>query len=249
MNAASLAGKTVLITGASRGIGAATAILLAERGARVAVNYRTRAPRAEKIVAQITDAGGEAFAVQADVTDGAAVDAMVARVAARFGSLDVLILNASGGMERDMPSDYALQLNRDAQVRTLRAALDVMSVGSRVVFITSHQAHFIETTPTLPEYEPVAKSKRSGEDALLAMRPELVEAGVDLVVVSGDMIVGTATATLLNRINPGVLDARVEEVGRLYSVEEFAAEIVDAVTAPVPNDNLRLVGDVSSFTA
>jgi hypothetical protein len=68
------------------------------------------------------------------------------------------------------------------------------------------------------------------------------------VVVSGDMIEGTITATLLNRLNPGAIDARKEAAGRLYNVSEFAAEIAQAVVDPIPADNTRLVGDVSDFT-
>ncbi len=243
-----VAGKVALITGASRGIGAATAQLLAAQGARVAINYRSRAARAEKIAAQIAEAGGEAFPIQADVTDAPAVSRMIDQIIDRWGHLDILVLNASGGMEKDMPADYALTLNRDAQVSVAQAAQNVMSVGSRIVFVTSHQAHFIRDTPTLPEYQPVAESKRAGEDALRKLIPDLASRGIEFVVVSGDMIVGTATAMLLNRINPGVLEARQSQVGKLYSVEEFAAEIVDAVTAPIPPDNIRLVGDVSTFT-
>ncbi len=249
MDTLPLAGKTALITGASRGIGAETAILLARLGARVAVNYRSRAPRADKIVAKIVEAGGEAFAVQADITDADAVAEMISQVKSLWGHLDLLFLNASGGMEKDVPEDYALMLNRDAQVNTLTAARSVMSAGSRVIFVTSHQAHFIDTAETLPEYRPVAESKRAGEDALRALIPFLNADGIDFVVVSGDMIVGTATATLLNRINPGALAAREADVGRLYSVEEFAAEVVDAATAPIPGENIRLVGDVSSFAS
>jgi hypothetical protein len=71
--------------------------------------------------------------------------------------------------------------------------------------------------------------------------------GVDFVVVSGDMIEGTATATLLNRVNPGVLELRKEQVGKLYNVEEFAAEVASAIVDDVPADHTRLVGDVSTF--
>jgi hypothetical protein len=99
----------------------------------------------------------------------------------------------------------------------------------------------------MPEYEPVALSKRAGEDALLELVPSLSEDGIDFVVVSGDMIEGTITATLLNRLNPGAIAARREEAGRLYNVAEFAAEVAAAAVEPVPSDNLRLVGDVSSF--
>jgi hypothetical protein len=72
-----------------------------------------------------------------------------------------------------------------------------------VVFVTSHQAHFIDTVPTMPEYEPVARSKNAGELALRALLPNLEDRGISLVVVSGDMIEGTVTATLLDRANPG----------------------------------------------
>jgi hypothetical protein len=150
-------------------------------------------------------------------------------------------------MESGMAADYALQLNRDAQVRVLETALPVMGEGSRVVFVTSHQAHFIRTTPTMPEYEPVALSKRAGEDALREMIPALTERGIEFVVVSGDMIEGTITATLLERANPGAIAARREGAGKLYNVSEFAAEVAAAALDPVPPGNTRLVGDTSSF--
>ena len=169
-------------------------------------------------------------------------------VVREWGGLDLLVLNASGGMEAGAAEDYALTLNRDAQLRVLEAAVPLMDPGSRVVFVTSHQAHFIRTTPTMPEYEPVARSKRAGEDALRALIPALEEKGIGFVVVSGDMIEGTVTATILNRASPGALDARREAAGRLYNVQEFAAEIAAAAVEPIPADHTRLVGDVSSFT-
>lgn len=146
-----------------------------------------------------------------------------------------------------MEEDYALKLNRDAQVATLQGALELMPDGGRVVFVTSHQAHFIRTTPTMEEYRPVAESKRAGEDALLELIPTLDEQGVELVVVSGDMIEGTITATLLDRLNPGAIAQRREQAGKLYNVAEFAAEVAKAAVEPVPADHVKLVGDVSSF--
>ena len=118
-----------------------------------------------------------------------------------------------------MEEGYALKLNRDAQVNMLNAAVPLMPEGSRVVFVTSHQAHFINTVPTMPEYEPVARSKRAGEDALRELRARTSrDKGISLVVVSGDMIEGTVTATLLDRSNPGAIEARRAEAGKLYSV-------------------------------
>jgi len=245
--AGSLAGKTALVTGSSRGIGADTARYLAEAGANVVINYRNKAPRAEKLAGQLRELGVEVLAVGADLTDAESVKAMFDSVHATFGGLDVLVLNASGGMESGMAEDYALQLNRDAQVRVLETALPVLNDGARVVFVTSHQAHFIRTTPTMPEYEPVALSKRAGEDALRERIPVLAEKGVGFVVVSGDMIEGTITATLLERANPGAISARRESAGKLYNVSEFAAEVALAAVDPVPADNTRLVGDTDSF--
>jgi hypothetical protein len=95
---------------------------------------------------------------------------------------------------------------------------------------------------------PVALSKRAGEDALRELIPELAAKNIGFVVVSGDMIEGTATATLLDRINPGAINARKEAVGKLYNVEEFAEEIVKAAEAGIPADNTVLIGDVSYFT-
>ena len=146
-----------------------------------------------------------------------------------------------------MAEDYALTLNRDAQLGTLDAALPLLEDGSRVVFVTSHQAHFIRTTPTMPEYEAVALSKRAGEDALRERIPALAERGIELVVVSGDMIEGTITATLLERANPGAISARKDAAGKLYNVGEFAAEVAAAAVEPVPADNTRYVGDTADF--
>ncbi|HWL60344.1 MAG TPA: SDR family oxidoreductase [Microbacteriaceae bacterium] len=244
----SLEGKRALVTGSSRGIGADTARYLAAAGATVFLNYRNKAARAEKLVAEFAAAGATAYAVGADLTDPDAVAAFAAQVQATVGGLDLLVLNASGGMEAGLGEDYAMRLNRDAQLGVLDAFLPLLSKGSRVVFVTSHQAHFIETVPTMPEYEPVARSKRAGEDALRARIPELETAGVGFVVVSGDMIEGTITATLLERAQPGVIAARKETAGRLYNVGEFAAEVALAAVDPIPAHHTRYVGDVASFT-
>ena len=142
---------------------------------------------------------------------------------------------------------YALKLNRDAQVNMLNAAVPLMREGSRVVFVTSHQAHFINTVPTMENYEPVARSKRAGEDALRELIPNLAEKGISLVVVSGDMIEGTVTATLLDRSNPGAIEARRAEAGKLYSVTEFAAEVAKMVTADVESGHTEYVGGSDYF--
>lgn len=242
-----LVGKRVLVTGSSRGIGAQVAQYCAAAGASVVINYRNKEARAEKIAQSIRDAGGVAQTAGADLTDPVAVMTMMNGIRDSLGGLDVLVLNASGGMESDMEEDYAMKLNRDAQVGMLTSALPLMGAGARVVFITSHQAHFIRDVDTMPEYRPVALSKRAGEDALRAMADDLDGKGIGFVVVSGDMIEGTVTATLLNRIHPGALDERKEVAGKIYNVEEFAAEVTKAIVDDIPDNHTRLVGDTSSF--
>ena len=95
----SLQGKCALVTGGSRGIGRAVCLELARQGARVAVNYAGNAAAAEETVKACQDLGAEAFAIQADVADAAACDAMVKEVLARFGRVDILVNNA--GVTRD----------------------------------------------------------------------------------------------------------------------------------------------------
>src|SRR5690606_32799876 len=97
------------------------------------------------------------------------------------------------------------------------------------------------------EYEPVALSKRAGEDALRDRIPALTDKGIEFVVVSGDMIEGTITATLLERANPGAISARKDSAGKLYNVGEVAAEVAAAAVEPIAEDNTGYVGDSSDF--
>jgi 3-oxoacyl-[acyl-carrier protein] reductase len=86
--------RVALVTGATRGVGAATASVLARRGLRVVVNYRSSASEAEQVVASISAAGGEAIAIQADVTAAGDVTRMMGEIEKRWGGADVLVHNA-----------------------------------------------------------------------------------------------------------------------------------------------------------
>lgn len=92
-------GKSAIVTGASRGIGREIALLLAKEGARVAVNYSGSKDKADDVVKLITESGGEAFAIQADVSDADGVKIMVDKTLEMFGSIDILVNNA--GITRD----------------------------------------------------------------------------------------------------------------------------------------------------
>lgn len=233
--------RIVLITGASRGIGAETARVLAARGDHVVVNYREKAKRAQALADSIRHAGGSASIAGADISDADSVRALVAGIVEEFGRLDVLVLNASGGLELHAGPDYAMALNRDAQERLVRLAVPHMPFGSRIVFVTSHQAHFHGHKPVPAEYEPIAASKRAGEDVLRAMIPELIARGVALHVVSGDMIDGTIIVQLLERRNPDAVTARRDH-GTLPTVTEFATAVSLATTSPADPGHTTYIG-------
>src|SRR5437879_4501862 len=86
--------QVAVVTGGARGLGRATAQLLAQRGAAVCVNYAAHADAAQALVAEIASARGRAIAVKADVADQAAVEAMVARAQAELGAVTILVNNA-----------------------------------------------------------------------------------------------------------------------------------------------------------
>ena len=124
-----LKGKAVLMTGASTGIGAAAARAFGRNGAKVAVNYNASKDQAEKVVADIREAGGEAILIQADVTRPEAADTVTAAAVEAFGRLDILVNNAGALIKRTPIADYTdayldavLDLNVRSVVHFVRAA-------------------------------------------------------------------------------------------------------------------------------
>lgn len=221
-------GKTALVTGASRGIGASVTRQLGQLGMDVAINYRSKGPKAQGVADELIALGRKPLLVQGDITDAGDIATIFDRIQSAWGRLDVLVLNASGGLEQGKGPDYAMQLNLTAQVNLVHAALPLMQRGSRIVFVTSHLAHFHGKGPGYDSYEPVAASKKAGENALREMIPNLSDRGIRLVIVSGDLIEGTITPKLLERQSRGLIQRRRQAVGSLPDVEEFAAAIVQA---------------------
>lgn len=214
--------------------------MMAEEGADVAINFRSKGSRAEEIANQVKASGRRALLAQADLTDQGSVERMAGAVERCFGRLDDLILNASGGLEKGKAASYAMDLNLTAQVRTLEALLPLMPNGACVVFVTSHLAHFYRRKPVYAAYEDIAASKKAGEEALVSRIPEFESRGMRLAIVSGDMIEGTITPKLLERAQRGLIESRRAQAGALPSVQEFAAAIVDAAA-----DRHRMNGHVS----
>ncbi|MUL80224.1 MULTISPECIES: SDR family oxidoreductase [unclassified Mycolicibacterium] len=240
--------QVALVTGASRGIGAEVAHQLGAAGVHVIVNYREKVKRANTIVDAIAAAGGRGSVAGADLSDPDATAELVRDIADTFGRLDVLVLNASGGLEVGADADYPMRINRDAQVRLAELALPLLAPGGRIVFVTSHQAHFHGQQPVPDDYLPIAASKRAGEDALRAMQSRFDDAGVSFVVVSGDMIDGTIIVRLLARRDPDAVAARRVQ-GALPTVDEFARAIATAALEPGTSGETVYIGGADYVAA
>jgi 3-oxoacyl-[acyl-carrier protein] reductase len=145
---ADMSARVALVTGGSRGIGAAIAVALAEAGAAVAVNYRERAADAEAVVAGIKAIGGRAMAVAADVSQAAAVTAMVEQVAASLGPIDILVNNAGVAIVRGVDDlteddfDRTIAVNLKSAFLCTQAVLPTMRARrwGRIVNISSGAA-------------------------------------------------------------------------------------------------------------
>lgn len=124
--------QVAVVTGGGRGIGRATALLLARRGAAVCVNYAARADSADAVVREITAAGGRAMAAAADVADHAAVAAMIERVASNLGAVTILVNNAGVSQQATLDTYDSAQFERmrrvnvDGIIHTTRAVMASM---------------------------------------------------------------------------------------------------------------------------
>ena len=138
-----LEGKIALITGGSRGIGAAIAKRLAADGANVAITYTKGADAAASVVKEIESAGGKAIAIQADATDANASKAAVEKTVATFGRLDVLVNNAGTAIPKTFEETTLEELDRviDINLRgtfvATQAALKHLKSGGRIIMIGS----------------------------------------------------------------------------------------------------------------
>jgi 3-oxoacyl-[acyl-carrier protein] reductase len=138
-----LEGKVALITGGSRGIGAAIAKRLAADGASVAITYTKGADAAASVVKEIERAGGKAIAFQGDSTDAAAINAAVEKAATAFGRIDVLVNNAGTAIPKRFEDttleelDHMIDLNIRGTFVATQAALKHMKNGGRIIMIGS----------------------------------------------------------------------------------------------------------------
>jgi NAD(P)-dependent dehydrogenase (short-subunit alcohol dehydrogenase family) len=245
---------TALVTGGSRGIGAATALALAKRGYDVAITYRNKAARAEEVAMEVIRAGGQTLVAACDITSAEDTERLFSELQAWRSRLNVLVLNASGGLERDLVAadpSYPMHINRDAQIALVDKALPLMAQGGTIVFVTSHWAHLYGQIIDIPVYAPVASSKYAGEQALRARQNELALRQIRLLVVTGDLIEGTITPKLIERSAPGLVKYRRETLGQLPSTTDMGEAIANAAADPaLPSGHTIIVGgSLDSFVS
>jgi 3-oxoacyl-[acyl-carrier protein] reductase len=220
-----LEGKTALVTGGSRGIGAAIAKRLAADGARVAITYSKGADTAGLVVKAIESAGGRAFAIQADATDPKAVQAAVERTVGALGKLDVLVNNAGTAIPKKFEEttleelDQVINLNIRGVFIATQAALKQMNEGGRIISIGSCVSERM-MTPGLVPYSATKSairmftqglSREVGDRGITVNNVQPGPIDTDLNPADGDWAVPQKAATALNRYG------KVEEVAALVA--------------------------------
>jgi 3-oxoacyl-[acyl-carrier protein] reductase len=207
-----LEGKIALITGGSRGIGAAIAKRLAADGAKVAVTYTKGAAAAASVVKEIERDGGKAIAIQADATDADASKAAVEKTVATFGRLDVLVNNAGTAIPKTFEETTLEELDRviDINVRGVfvatQAALKHIKSGGRIIMIGSCVGERA-ITPGLVPYS-------------------ATKGAVKMFTQGLSREVGTRGITV-NNIQPGPIDTELNPAASEWAVPQKAATALD----------------------
>lgn len=220
-----LEGKTALVTGGSRGIGAAIAKRLAADGAKVAITYAKGADAAASVVNAIESAGGKAIAIQADSTNPGAIQAAVEKAVSTLGKLDVLVNNAGTAIPKTFEEttldelDHVINLNIRGVFVTTQAALKQMNDGGRIISIGSCVGERM-MTPGLVPYSATKSAIRmftqglSREVGSRGITVNNVQPGpidTDLNPASGDWAAPQKSVTALNRYG------KAEEVAALVA--------------------------------
>jgi len=226
----SLKGRSAIVTGASSGIGKATALRLGREGVSVLVNYYSDSEQANSaaVVAEIQKQGARALAWQADVGDEPGVIAMVEAAVDEFGGLDILVNNA--GIEKQCPTlemplelwERILRTNLTGAFLCLREAGKVMAKGSGGVIVNMSSVH--EFIPW-PGYAHYCASKSGLKLLMQTAARELAPKGIRVVNVAPGAVATPINKALLE--DPGALQAVVDEIpmGRLGDPEEIAAAV------------------------
>ncbi len=218
----SFTGKTVLVTGGSRGIGKAIALEFAARGADIAFNYIRSHAAAAQTQSEIETLGVRCLRVRAHLGDASKIQYLFSEIQANFGSLDVLVNNAASGVQRSASDleekhwDWTLNVNAKAPWLCAIAASKLMHNGGSIVNITSQGSQKV-----LPYYFSVGTSKAALESLTRYLAVELAPQGIAVNAVSGGYVETGALDYFPNR--ESMLEAgRSTPAGRMVKAEDIA---------------------------
>ncbi|MBS2533343.1 SDR family oxidoreductase [Catenulispora sp. NF23] len=178
-------GKAAVVTGGSRGIGAAVARRLAAEGAAVAIGYRGNQEAADALVAELAAMGGQAIAVQADVADPGQTAALIERTVVEFGHLDVVASCAGvehfGALETITPADFdrVFTVNTRGQLFTVQHAVPHLPAGGRIVLTSS-----VSASKAVFHHALYAASKAAVESMVLNLSAELGTRGIAINAIA-----------------------------------------------------------------
>jgi 3-oxoacyl-[acyl-carrier protein] reductase len=218
----SLTGKVALVTGGSRGIGAAIARRMAAAGAHVAIGYQARGDAAASLVADITQAGGHGLAVQGDIADADAAQRIATETVARFGRIDILVNCAGIGPYRAMGAMDAAFIRSILDANVLGTVLITQAVlahlsapGGRIINIASALAY--RPVPTSSVY---SASKAAVVTLTHAWSKELGPRGITVNAIAPGVIETEMTAGILAERGPAVV--AMTPLGRIGQTDDIA---------------------------
>lgn len=223
-----LAGKVALVTGGSRGLGAAIASALAAQGADVAISYVVSAEKAEAVVQELKKTGVFAIAIKSDQSDPSSAKSLIDAVVSHFGKLDILVNNAAiavQGKRVDDPELNADEYDRQwyinvlGAVATTRAAARKLSDGGRIIFIGSALGSRVPF-PGVADY---AGTKAAIVGYAKGVQRDLGPRNITVTVVQPGIMPTDMASAVADKLPEAIMD--LHAIRRIATLEEVAATV------------------------
>jgi 3-oxoacyl-[acyl-carrier protein] reductase len=243
-----LAGKVAIVTGGSRGIGAAIAKRLAADGARLAITYTKGADAAAAVVKEIERAGGKAIALQADAADPAAVNAAIEKTVASFGRLDVLVNNAGTAIPKPFVEatleelDHVIDLNFRGVLIATQAALKHIKDGGRIISIGSCVGERV-LTPGLAAY---AATKAAVKIFTQGLAREVGSRGITVNNVQPGPIDTDLNPAVGDWATPQIANTALKRYGHVEEVAALVAFVAGPEASYITGASLTVDGGTNA---
>ena len=247
-NGQKLAGKVAVVTGGSRGIGAAIARRLATDGASVAITYTKGADAAASVIKEIERAGGKAIAIQADAADADAVKAAIEKTVATFGRLDVLVNNAGTAIPKTFEEATLEEMDRviDINIRGVfvatQAALKHMPDGGRIITIGSAAGERVLT----PGLVPYAATKGAVKIFTQGLAREVGSRGITVNNVQPGPIDTDLNPAAGDWAAPQVANTALKRYGHVDEVAALVAFVAGPEASYITGANLTVDGGTNA---